>query len=46
MLNDLVGSALGTSTLDKCVAVSFDGESVLADIDPPTKLVSFLVEHD
>lgn len=46
MLNDLVRSRLGTSTNDLGVAVSLDGKSVLADIDPPAKFVSFLVLQD
>lgn len=35
MLNNLVLSSLGTSTLDEGVTVTLDGESVLADVNPP-----------
>ena len=38
MLDDLVISTLGTSTLDEGVAVTLDGESVFADVDPPDVL--------
>jgi hypothetical protein len=35
MLDNLVGSSLGTSTTDGGVTVTLQGESILADIDPP-----------
>jgi hypothetical protein len=38
VLNDLVGSCLRTSTLDQGVAVSLEGECILADVDPPDVL--------
>jgi hypothetical protein len=38
VLDNLVGSSLGTSTLDKSVAIALKGERVLADVDPPDVL--------
>jgi hypothetical protein len=38
VLDNLVGSSLGTSTLDKGIAIALQGERVLADVDPPDVL--------
>lgn len=38
MLDDLVVSTLSTSTLDERIAITLDGERVLADVGPPDVL--------
>jgi len=38
VLDDLVGGSLSTSALDEGVSVTLEGESVLADVDPPDVL--------
>jgi hypothetical protein len=38
VLDDLVGSRLGASTLDEGVTVTLQGKSVLANVDPPDVL--------
>ena len=38
VLDDLVGGRLSTSALDNGVTVTFQGKSVLADVDPPDVL--------
>lgn len=40
MLDNLVISALSTSTLNKSISIALDGESVLADVNPPDVLDS------
>lgn len=43
MLNNLVRSSLGASTLDESIAVALDAESILADVDPPDVPIEVLV---
>jgi hypothetical protein len=45
VLDDLVVGGLGTSALDHGVAVALEGESILANVDPPDVLVPKLAEH-
>lgn len=38
VLDNLVGGRLGTTTLDESVAVTLEGESILANVNPPDVL--------
>jgi hypothetical protein len=49
VLDDLVGSSLSTSTADGGVTVTLQGESILADVDPPDvpgKKLVFINQED
>jgi hypothetical protein len=45
VLDDLVGGGLGTTALDHGVTVALEGESILANVDPPDVLESKLAGH-